>query len=239
MDIKLTESQQMRYSRNTLLKEIGEEGQLQLLNTRVLVVGSGALGSIAALYLAGTGIGTIGLVDFDRIDITNLQRQVAFSETDSGRKKTEATVERMRGINSEINIIPIEEKLTDRNIDSIIRDYDIIIEGSDNPATKYLVSGACERTNKKYCLAGIAQFNAQVMSWESGFPGYSEIFPDAAAEGTFMPCSVGGVCGPLTGMVGSLQAIEAIKMALTIGEPLYGRLLTINALNMKINIVSF
>lgn len=230
----LSSEQKRRYSRNILLEEVGIEGQKRLLQTRILIVGSGALGSIAALYLAGSGIGTIAIADFDTIDISNLQRQVAFSESDAGQKKVSATTRRMKEINSEISITSIDKLLTAKNIESIVADYDIVIEGSDNPDTKYLVSQTCEKLGKRYCLAGIAQFAAQVMSWKPGSIGYKEIFPEAAGEGEFMPCAVGGVCGPLTGMIGSLQAVEAIKMALGIGTPLYNRLLIVDGLNMKI-----
>lgn len=238
-DMKLTSEQKRRYSRNILLEEIGEEGQKRLLSTRILVVGSGALGSVAALYLSGSGVGTIGIADFDTIDVSNLQRQVAFSESDTGLKKVLATAERMRGINSGITVIPIDALLTPRNIEETVADYDIVVEGSDNPETKYMVAHACERLGKRYCLAGVAQFGAQIMSWQPGSPRYEDLFPEAAAEGSFMPCSIGGVCGPLTGMIGSAQAVEALKMALAIGTPLYGRLLVVNALDMKFNVVDF
>lgn len=230
----LDSGQKRRYSRNILLEEIGLEGQQCLLDTKILIIGSGALGSIAALYLAGSGVGTIGIADFDTIDISNLQRQVAFSESDTGKRKVAATAARMAEINSDITVIPIEGLISAKNIEATLADYDIVIEGSDNPGTKYLVSAACEKLGKRYCLAGIAQFSAQVMSWKPGCIGYRELFPEAAAEGEFMPCAVGGVCGPLTGMIGSLQAVEAIKMALDIGRPLYNRLLIVNGLDMKI-----
>lgn len=231
--IGLSDEQKRRYSRNILLKEVGSEGQEKLLDTKIAVVGSGALGSIAALYLAGSGVGTIAIADFDTVDISNLQRQVAFSESDTGLKKVLATAERMTSINSEIKVIPVDALLSKKNIESFIADYDIVIEGSDNPATKYLVCETCEQMGKRYCLAGVSQFSAQVMSWQPGCQGYKDVFPEAAGEGEFMPCAVGGVCGPFTGVVGSTQAVEALKMALGIGEPLYDRILIIDSLNMK------
>lgn len=240
MDAKknsLSAEQKRRYSRNIMLEEIGHEGQLKLLSGSVLVVGSGALGSIAALYLAGSGIGTIGIADFDTVDISNLQRQVAFTEADAGMKKVLATAERMRGINSEITVIPIDAFLTPENIADTIMNYDVVVEGSDNPSTKYMVAEECECQGKRYCLAGVTRFGGQVMSWEPGRPGYRELFPEAAGEGDYMPCSIGGVCGPLTGIVGSTQAVEAIKIMLKIGSPLYGRLLMIDALAMDFRIV--
>lgn len=236
--MELTNDQKRRYSRNILLDEIGIAGQKKLLQTSVVIVGSGAIGSVAALYLASSGIGRITIVDFDTIDISNLQRQIVFSESDTGKKKVNVTAERLRSLNSEIEIVSIDTIVTQKNIDEVLKRADIVVEGSDNPNTKYLVSQVCERNNIPYCLAGISQFAAQVMSWSPGCTGYSQVFPDAAEEGQFLPCSVGGVCGPLTGLIGSLQAIEVIKMATGIGEPLFDRLLCIDSLDMKIREVS-
>lgn len=235
---ELSADSKRRYSRNIMLEEIGKEGQLKLLNSKVLVVGSGALGSIAALYLSGSGIGTIGIADFDTVDISNLQRQVAFTESDTGKKKVLTTAERMRKMNSDIDVIAIDAFLTPKNISSIINDYDLVIEGSDNPSTKYMVADECERQGKRYCLAGVSQFSGQVMSWQPGETGYRQLFPEAAEEGDYLPCSIGGVCGPLTGIVGSTQAVEAIKMLLNIGSPLYSRLLMIDALTMNYRIIN-
>lgn len=237
--MELTSDQKRRYSRNILLEDIGIEGQKKLLDTKVVIVGSGAIGSIAAMYLAASGIGTITIADFDTVDISNLQRQIVFTESDTGKKKVITTAERLRGLNSEIQIVAIDSLLSGRNIESILNECDIVVEGSDNPNTKYLVSQACERLGKRYCLAGVSQFSAQVMSWQPGCIGYSDIFPEAAEEGQFLPCSIGGVCGPLTGMTGSLQAVEVIKMAAGVGKPLYNRMLCIDSLTMKIREVEF
>lgn len=235
----LTADQKRRYSRNIMLDEIGIEGQKRLLSSRVAIIGSGALGSIAAMYLAGSGIGTIAIADFDTIDISNLQRQVAFEEKDTGLKKVLAIAERIRRINSEITVIPVDALLTPKNIENFVGDYDVVIEGSDNPETKYLVSGRCQQLNIPYCLAGVSQFSAQIMSWKPGCSGYSDLFPEAAGEGQFMPCSIGGVCGPFTGVIGSIQAVEALKILLDIGKPLYNRLLSIDSLDMKVKEVEF
>lgn len=235
----LTSDQKRRYSRNIMLEEIGQEGQKKLLDSKIAIVGSGALGSIASLYLAGSGVGTISIADFDTIDISNLQRQVAFHEEDTGLKKVLAIAERLRKINSEITVIPVDAFLSKKNIESFIAPYDMVIEGSDNPDTKYLVSDCCELLGKPYCLAGVSQFTGQIMSWSPGYKGYRDIFPEASGEGEFMPCSIGGVCGPFTGVIGSMQAVEALKILLGIGEPLYDRMLMIDALSLKIREINF
>ena len=235
----LTSEQKRRYSRNIMLEEIGTEGQKSLLSSKIAVVGSGALGSIASLYLAGSGIGTIAIADFDTVDISNLQRQVAFSEEDTGLKKVLATANRMRALNSEITVIPVDAFLTPKNIEEFVSQYDVVIEGSDNPDTKYLVSQSCEKLHIPYCIAGVSQFYGQIMSWRPGCLGYKDIFPQPAQEGDYLPCSLGGVCGPFTGVIGSLQAVEAIKILLEIGEPLYNRMIVVDSLKMSFREVKF
>ncbi len=237
--MELTDGQQRRYSRNLLLEGFGEEGQQRLLGARALVVGAGALGSICAMYLAGSGVGHITVADFDTLDISNLQRQLSFTENELGQKKAAACASRLRSINSEIDIEPLDMLLTAENIDALIRDFDIVAEGSDNPATKYLVSEACQRAGKPYCLGGVSQFYGQVMSWKPGFPGYSALFPDSAEPDGYLPCSVGGVLGPLPGVIGSLQAAEVVKILAGIGEPLFGRLLLFDALTMQSRTLQF
>lgn len=227
---ELNPDQKRRYSRNILMPEIGREGQLRLLNSNVLIVGAGALGSIAAMYLAASGVGQITLVDFDTIDISNLQRQLSFTTAQCGQKKAEATRRRLESINPDIRIEIFDGMLTRKNAQELFQGKDLVIEGSDNPATKYLVTDLCADMSIPYVLGGVAQFRGQVMSWKPGCPKYSDIFPEPAEDGAYTPCAIGGVLGPLPGIIGSYQAAEAIKMLTDAGTPLYGRLLIIDAL---------
>lgn len=229
--MSLTPDQRRRYSRNTLMPEIGPEGQLRLLDSKVLIIGAGALGSIAAMYLAASGVGHITVADFDTIDISNLQRQLSFTTAQCGMKKVEALRRRLEEINPEIEINPIDGLVTARDIDSLVSSHNLVLEGSDNPSTKYLVNDSCGRCGIPYVLGGVAQWQGQVMSWHPGCTSYRDLFPEAAAEGGFTPCSLGGVLGPLPGIIGSTQAAEAIKILTGAGTPLYNRLLIHDLLN--------
>ena len=227
----MTPEQKCRYSRNTLMPEIGAEGQLRLLNSHVLVVGAGALGSIASMYMAASGTGHITILDFDTIDVSNLQRQLSFTTGQCGMKKVEALAMRLAEINPDISITPVETLLTTDNAASLIEGQDLVIEGSDNPATKYIVSDTCRQLGIPCVLGGVAQWQGQVMSWAPGYPCYRDIFPEAAGAGGFTPCSIGGVLGPLPGITGSAQAAEAIKILTGAGHPLYGRMLLFDTLD--------
>ncbi len=228
----LTKEQNRRYSRNIFLQQIGKTGQIKMLNASVLIIGTGALGSVISMYLAAAGVGHIGICDFDTIDISNLQRQLSFTEKDVGRKKLEVTAEKLHDINSEIKIETYPGLLRKDKAREIFAHYDIIVEGSDNPNTKYMVTDIAAELAKPCILGGVAQFAGQVMTILPGGKTYRDLFPEPAADGEFMPCSVGGVLGPVPGIVGSIQATETIKLITQTGYTLSGQLLTIDALTM-------
>lgn len=235
----LNKEQLERYSRNILLEGIGESGQHKLLNSSVLVVGTGALGSIVAMYLAGSGVGKIGIIDFDTIDVSNLQRQLSFVEADCGKSKVETTAEKLKSINSRIEIEVHNKMVGHDDLLEICKDYDVVVECTDNPSAKYMVTDVCIGLGIPYCLGGVAQFKGQVMSWTKGTISYKDIFPESADAGDYMPCSVGGVLGPLPGIIGSIQASEVIKIIVGVGSPLYNRMLLINALDMDFQVIEF
>lgn len=236
---ELNSEEKRRYSRSILLDEIGEEGQKKLLKSSVLIIGAGALGSIVAMYLAASGVGHICIADFDTIDISNLQRQLSFTEDNVGTKKVDATAQRLKSINSDIKIEIIDRVIKQENALDLFENFDFIVEGSDNPATKYMVTDCCKKLQKPYCLGGVAQFKGQVMTFIPGSMSYRDLFPESAEEGGYMPCSIGGVLGPLPGIIGSIQACETIKHIVGCGELLTNRLLLIDALTMNLQIISF
>lgn len=230
--INLTGDIKRRYSRNILLPEIGKSGQLALMQSSVLVIGAGALGSIVSMYLAGSGIGRIGLCDFDTVDISNLQRQLSFTMDDVGSLKLEATSRRLSAINPEVVIEPHDGLLRHDKAREIFKQYDVIVEGSDNPATKYMVTDVANKVGKSCVLGGVSGFEGQVMTFVPGGKSYRDIFPDAASERGYIPCSLGGVLGPLPGIVGSIQAAEVIKIITGAGSTLAGAILLVNAFDM-------
>lgn len=232
--MKLTEEQINRYSRHILLKEVGGKGQLKLINGRVLVIGAGGLGSPIALYLAAAGIGTIGIADADQVDVSNLQRQVIHSTPDVGKAKVLSAKEKMQAINPEATINTYETWVTADNIAEIIADYDFVIDGTDNFAAKFLINDACVLAGKPYSHGGILQFDGQTMTVKPGeSPCYRCIFPEPPPKDVIPTCSRAGVIGVLPGVLGTLQATEAIKYLLGVGDLLTGRLLTYNALRMR------
>jgi adenylyltransferase/sulfurtransferase len=222
-----------RYARHLALAEIGAAGQLRLQNSSVLVVGAGGLGSPAALYLAASGVGRIGLVDFDRVDLSNLQRQVLFGTADIGRPKVQAARERLLALNPGIQVSAHEQRLEAANVMELFADYDVIIDGTDRLATRYLVNDACVLLGKPLVSAAIHRFEGQAMTYLPGKgPCYRCLFPDA--EKALVPsCAEAGVLGVLPGVMGGLQATEAIKLLLGIGEPLVGRFLVYDALALR------
>ncbi|MCB0062418.1 MAG: molybdopterin-synthase adenylyltransferase MoeB [Caldilineaceae bacterium] len=236
----LTEEQRIRYSRHTLLNEVGEAGQIKLLDAKVLLIGAGGLGSPAAMYLAAAGVGTLGIVDFDTVDVSNLQRQLLHGNKDVGRPKVESARDRLLDINPDVNVIPHREPITSHNAMEIIRDYDIVLNGSDNFPTRYLVNDACQFLGKPLVDASIFMFEGQVTVYQpadasqgiEGGPCYRCLYPDPPPPGEVPSCAEAGVLGVLPGIVGSIQAIEAIKLILGIGESLVGRLLMIDTLDM-------
>lgn len=229
----LTSEQLRRFSRTISLNEIGKEGQLKLINSSVLIVGTGALGSIISMYLAAAGIGHIGIADFDNIDISNLQRQLSFTESEVGMKKVDVTAKKIKAINSSVELDIFNKLVTPSDASDIFENYDVIIDGSDNPATKYMVNDTCMKLKKFFCLGGVSEFYGQVMSWKDGCKSYRDIFPEPIADPDFMPCSIGGVLGPLPGIIGSIQATETIKMICNCGKPLYNKMLLVDVLCMN------
>ena len=239
--IVLNEEQRIRYSRHTLLNEIGEAGQIKLIESKVLLIGAGGLGSPAAMYLAAAGVGTLGIVDFDTVDVSNLQRQLLHGNKDVGRPKVESAADRIKDINPDVKVIGYREPITSHNALEIIRDYDIVLNGSDNFPTRYLVNDACQFLGKPLVDASIFMFEGQATVYQpavpdqgiEGGPCYRCLYPDPPPPGEVPSCAEAGVLGVLPGIVGSIQAIEAIKMLLGIGEPLIGRLLMIDTLDMS------
>ena len=223
-----------RYSRHLILPEVGADGQRRLKAARVLVVGAGGLGSPLGLYLAAAGVGTLGLVDFDRVDVTNLHRQVLFGEADIGRPKIEAAVERLREINPHVELVPHEVRLDSSNALEIVSAYDLVVDGTDNFPTRYLVNDACVLSGKPNVYGSIFRFEGQVsVFWGAEGPCYRCLFPEPPPPGLVPSCAEGGVLGVLPGIVGSLQANEAIKLILGVGEPLVGRLVLFDALRLR------
>src|SRR4249920_815922 len=230
----LSNDEIQRYSRHLIMPEVGMEGQLKLKAARVLCVGAGGLGSPLALYLGAAGVGTLGIVDFDVVDYTNLQRQIIHSTADVGRKKLESASEKLRGINPHIEVKTFETKLTSQNALQLFRDFDIIVDGTDNFPTRFLVNDACVFTGKPNVYGSIFRFEGQasVFAAKDG-PCYRCLYPEPPPPGLVPSCAEGGVLGILPGLVGLIQATEAIKLILGAGQPLIGRLLLIDALGMK------
>ena len=231
---ELTTDDLSRYSRHLILPEVGMEGQRRLKAARVLCVGTGGLGSPLALYLTAAGIGTLGLVDFDVVDSSNLQRQIIHSTKDIGRKKIDSAEEKLSALNPAIEIVKHETMLTSANALEIMKDYDIVADGTDNFPTRYLVNDACVLLGKPNVYGSIFRFEGQasVFATEAG-PCYRCLYPEPPPPGLVPSCAEGGVLGILPGLVGVIQATEVIKLILGKGDSLIGRLLLIDALNMR------
>ncbi len=233
-DITLTPEELRRYSRHLILPEVGLEGQKKLKAASVLLVGAGGLGSPLALYLAAAGVGRLGLVDFDVVDETNLQRQVLHGTKDVGRPKLESARDRILDINPYVQVDLYETRLTSENALDIIKEYDLVADGTDNFPTRYLVNDACVLTGKPNVYASIFRFEGQVSVFGTpDGPCYRCLYPEPPPPGLVPSCAEGGVLGVLPGLVGTIQATEVIKMILGIGTPLIGRLLLIDALHMQ------
>jgi sulfur-carrier protein adenylyltransferase/sulfurtransferase len=223
-----------RYSRHLMLPEVGLEGQRKLKAGRVLIVGAGGLGSPAALYLGAAGVGTIGIVDFDVVDFSNLQRQVLHGTPDVGRSKLLSAKDRLTALNPEINVPLHEAALSSKNALEIFRDYDVILDGTDNFPTRYLVNDACVLTGKPNAYGSIFRFEGQASVFgTSEGPCYRCLYPEPPPPGLVPSCAEGGVLGVLPGIIGVIQATEAIKLILGVGEPLIGRFLIYDALRMR------
>ena len=224
----------LRYSRHVIMPEVGIEGQLKLKRARVLCVGAGGLGSPLTLYLAAAGVGTLGIVDFDVVDFTNLQRQVIHGTSDVGRKKLDSAEDTLREINPNVEIRKFETRLTSANALEIFREFDIIADGTDNFPTRYLVNDACVLSGKPNVYGSIFRFEGQasVFAAKDG-PCYRCLYPEPPPPGMVPSCAEGGVLGILPGLIGVIQATETIKLILGSGEPLIGRLLMVDALGMR------
>lgn len=231
---ELTTDDLARYSRHLILPEVGMEGQRRLKAARVLCVGTGGLGSPLAFYLAAAGVGTLGLVDFDVVDASNLQRQIIHSTKDIGRKKLDSAEEKLLALNPALNVVKHETRLSSENALEILKSYDIVADGTDNFPTRYLVNDACVLLGKPNVYGSIFRFEGQasVFATEQG-PCYRCLYPEPPPPGLVPSCAEGGVLGILPGLVGMIQATETIKLILGKGESLAGRLLLVDALNMK------
>ena len=233
-EVKLSKEEVQRYSRHLIMPEVGMEGQLKLKRARVLTIGTGGLGAPLGLYLAAAGVGRLGLVDFDVVDNSNLQRQVTFTTADVGKPKSEAAKARLSALNPSIEIVSYETRLTSDNALELFRDYDIIVDGTDNFPTRFLVNDACVLLGKPNVYGSIFRFEGQATVF--GYPGgpcYRCLYPEPPPPGLVPSCAEGGVLGVLPGIVGSIQAMETIKLILGAGEPLVGRLLLFDALAMR------
>ena len=230
----LSKEEIQRYSRHLIMPEVGMEGQLKLARAKVLMIGAGGLGAPLGLYLAAAGVGRLGIVDFDVVDFTNLQRQITFSTSDVGRPKIQAAKERLAGLNPQIRIDTHETRLTSDNALDLFRDYDIVVDGTDNFPTRYLVNDACVLLGKPNVYGSIFRFEGQatVFNYPAG-PCYRCLYPEPPPPGLVPSCAEGGVLGVLPGIVGAIQAMETIKLILGTGEPLAGRLLLFDALAMR------
>lgn len=230
----LSHDEVLRYSRHLLLPEVGVEGQRRLKGARVLLIGAGGLGSPAALYLAAAGVGTLGMVEFDLVDVTNLQRQILHGTAALGRPKLESAAERLHDLNPHVRVEPVAERLSSANALEIVRRYDVIVDGSDNFPTRYLVNDACVLLGKPLVYGSIFRFEGQVSVFDAARgPCYRCLYSEPPPPGLVPSCAEGGVLGVLPGIIGSLQALEAIKLLLGIGDSLVGRLVLFDALRLR------
>ena len=229
----LTPYQVTRYSRHIIMPQVGSKGQRKLLDAKVLVIGAGGLGSPISIYLTLAGVGTIGIVDFDTVDLSNLQRQILHQNDDVGRPKVESAMDTLRAYNPDVNLIGHEEPLTSANAMGIIGDYDIIVNGADNFPARYLVNDAAYLSGKPLVDGSILIFDGQATVFVPGQGCYRCLFPEPPPPGEVPSCAEAGVLGMLPGLVGSIQAIETVKLILGIGRSLSSRLLLIDALDME------
>ena len=235
-DFQYTPEQLIRYSRHFLLPEVGEDGQAKLLQAKVLMIGAGGLGSPSAYYLAAAGVGTIGIIDNDVVDISNLQRQILHANDRVGMPKVESAKKTLEALNPDVKVVPYQAKLTSENALEIIKDYDIVVDGCDNFPTRYLVNDACVLTGKPNVHGSIFQFEGQATVFYPGKgPCYRCLYPEPPPAEMAPSCAEAGVLGVLPGLIGVIEALEAVKMILGKGETLVGRLLHFNTLTMEIN----
>ncbi|MCL4498142.1 MAG: molybdopterin-synthase adenylyltransferase MoeB [Deltaproteobacteria bacterium] len=232
--MEFTEEQIKRYARHIILPEVGGEGQIKLLSSKVLLIGAGGLGAPCGYYLGAAGIGTLGIVDFDTVDLSNLQRQIWHGTADVGRYKVDSAKDSIARINPDVNVVTYKEKISSENIKGLIKDYDVIIDATDNFPTRYLINDACHFMRKPLVYGSIFRFDGQATVFlpEEG-PCYRCLFPSPPPPGLVPSCQEAGVLGVLPGVVGAIQANEAIKIILGVGQTLNGRLLIYDALDMK------
>lgn len=223
----------MRYSRLVSVDGIGREGVERLRNASVMVVGCGALGSMCSMYLAASGIGRLGIADFDTIDISNLQRQLFFKESEVGMSKAEILSRRIKELNREVELEVYNCLITADKAKEIFNKYDFIIDATDNPSSKFMVDEVCRKLGKPYCIGGVSGFVGQVMSWHIGSTPYSAIFTRPQEGGCILDCSRPGVVGPAAGTIASIQSSEAIKHITKAGDMLYDKIFTIDLRTMK------
>ncbi len=235
-----TNEQIYRYSRHIILPDIGGKGQRKLLESSVLLIGAGGLGSPAAMYLAAAGVGTLGLVDFDSVDFSNLQRQLLHGTDDVGRSKIASATETIHRINPDVEVRGHETAITSANVMDIIAPYDVVLNGSDNFPTRYLINDACVLAGKPLVDGSIFMFEGQATVYKTDEgPCYRCLYPTPPPPGEVPSCQEAGVLGVLPGIIGSIQAVEAIKLLVGIGEPLIGRLLLFDALSMEFRTMRF
>src|SRR5215510_13208920 len=231
---ELTREEVQRYSRHLIIPDLGLDGQKRLKNAKVLVIGAGGLGSPTLLYLAAAGVGTIGIVEFDVVDESNLQRQIIHGQSDIGRSKAESARDTVREINPHVEVVLHEQRLDSANAMDIFRPYDLIIDGTDNFATRYLVNDACVLLGKPYVWGSIYRFDGQAsVFWAEHGPCYRCLYPEPPPPGMVPSCAEGGVLGVLCASIGSIQVNEAIKLITGIGDPIVGRLMIYDALEMS------
>jgi molybdopterin/thiamine biosynthesis adenylyltransferase/rhodanese-related sulfurtransferase len=234
---RLTAAQMERYSRQIILEEMGVEGQARLLRSSVLIIGAGGLGSPTALYLAAAGVGTLGIVDGDRVDLTNLHRQILHSTAAIGREKTDSARETLTAVNPDVRVVPYQAVLTSANALDVLRPYDVVVNGSDNFPTRYLVNDACVLLGKPLVDASILKWEGQATTFLPGRGCYRCLFPTPPPPGAVPSCAEGGILGALCGAMGSRQALETLKILLGVGETLANRLLIFDALEGETRVV--
>ena len=239
--LELSDRQLERYARHVILDEVGEEGQVRLIEARVLVVGAGGLGAPLLLYLGAAGVGTLGVVDDDTVDLSNLQRQVIHDETTLGLPKVASAQQRLAKLNPDIKVVAHQERLNAENVERLIGDYDIIADGSDNFRTRYLLNDACYRSKKILVSAALLRFDGQLSTYKAhlgaGHPCYRCIFPEEPPADLIPRCEEAGIFGAVAGVMGCLQATEVLKEVLGLGDSLSGRLLIYDALSPAFQVI--
>ncbi|MBL8700926.1 MAG: molybdopterin-synthase adenylyltransferase MoeB [Alphaproteobacteria bacterium] len=234
--VELNEHQEMRYARHLILSEVGEEGQAKLLASRVLVVGAGGLGSPVLMYLAAAGVGTIGIVDDDVVDLSNLQRQIVHASDRVGEEKTKSAIEGLAAINPEVRVIPYRLRLDAGNARDIVEAYDVVVDGSDNFATRYTLNDVCIALRKPLVAASLLRFEGQLSTFKpwTGGPCYRCLHREAPPRDLIPRCEEAGILGAVAGVMGTLQAVETIKELLGLGESLSGTLVMYDALSTRV-----